>query len=632
MKDNISRTELNIIIRFFTRRRSKYIFLVVDDERILNYLVIKVQVGLKEKNKEILDLKLKEENLSVYGQVKAIFEKETVDGLIITNLNRLIYKHADECINLLNISRDAFANFDIPMAFVVNSDNLSKIINGASDFYQLRDLPDFHFVGTGIEEKELMSLDMSRVDSYADSDLKAELLEEQLKILNEKKKIDKDSLNSIVMPLLNIYIFKGYITKMKDLFKRYIKGKEELVKHKMLLGDYYSNVHEFEKALSNYKTALDYFKSLGDKGSEAAAYHQIGIVFQNKGDYNVALKQYEKSLEINEKIGDNKNMASTLHNIGMIYHIKGEYDVALRQYEKALEISEKIGDIKGTAYSLGQIGNIFQDIGKYDEALKNYKRVMEISKKTGDISSVSKILHQIGMIYQARGDYKAALRHYENSLDIKKKIGNIAGVSKALHQIGMIYQIKGNYDAALKHYEKSLEIQKKIEDVAGLSKNLHSIGNIYFYKNNYDAALKQYEKAMEISEKTGDIKGISGSLHQTGIIYQARGDYDAALNQYEKAMEISEKIGDIANMANSFGQMGNLYFEKGNYPQALHNSLKAFLICTRISSPEVYKAKKDILAIKEKIPGKQFNEILKEFGLSPNDLENRPGVNKTKIP
>jgi hypothetical protein len=258
---NNSKPGIEKILRFFDRDVSRYIFLVSDDERILNYLIIKIQVGLRGGKKRVRKLALTEKEPSVYRQVENFVAGKKSDGLIVTGLNPLIYKYTHKCLDLLNKSRDAFKRFGLPIAFIVNTDILSKIINGASDFYQLRDLPDFHIEGPDIQERDLVNIPSRYWGQVPDSDLKAGLLEEQLEILKKEQTIDKDLLNSIVVPLLEIYTAGSHIKKMKALFKDYLKGNEAKIKNRKVLHDYYLKLIE----TGNLRAAARQGKkSLGD--------------------------------------------------------------------------------------------------------------------------------------------------------------------------------------------------------------------------------------------------------------------------------------------------------------------------------------------------------------------------------
>jgi tetratricopeptide (TPR) repeat protein len=583
---NSTQTErdLRAICRFFNHKIPKYIFIVLDDERFLNYLIVRVQIELKKKKKEILRFQLNESDAYAFRQVKTFLKENPCAGLVVTNLNMLIYKYDHECIDLLNKSRDAFARFHLPIVFVINTDNLKKIINGASDFYQLRELPDFHFEGSGVEERDVLNISFQEFDQIKDSDLKASLLEEQLKIVIKKQKVDKNALNNIVVPLLSIYIEKNDFKKVEELFDSYIKGKEELVKDKIVLGDCYYQMFDFKKAIYNYQQALDDYRELKDRSQILRCYLRLGDSYYEIGSYDEARSCYEKSLAIGRDLGDNNGIAASLHKIGRIYHEKGRYDEALRHYQQSLEIRKKIGDIKGVSYSL----------------------------------------HQVGLIYQEKGDYDTALKQYEKSIEIKEKIGDIKGVSYSLYQVGNVYYLKGDYDAALRQYEKAMETFERIGDIKGVSSSLHQIGMLYHEKGDYEAALKQYEKAKETFEKIGDIKGVSSSLHQVGMIYQEKGDYDAALEKFKKALEIFEEIGDIAGKAGSMNQIGLIHKEKKDYTAALKLFSKSLQIYSKIGSPMVDIVKDNIDHIREKMPKEEFEAIAKEFGILDNWFKKEP--------
>ncbi|UCH98141.1 MAG: tetratricopeptide repeat protein, partial [Candidatus Aminicenantes bacterium] len=248
-----------------------------------------------------------------------------------------------------------------------------------------------------------------------------------------------------------------------------------------------------------------------------------------------------------------------------------------------------------------------------------FQLLAEISVKPISDKNRAALYHFQGILYHDFGDYDEALKQYKKALEIREKIGDIKGISLSLLEIGITYQYKGDYDRGLKQLKKAKDTFTKIGDISGVSKVLHHIGMICEYKGDYDEALKQYEKSLEIKEKIGDIKGISDILHQIGMIYQLKDDYDYALKLYEESLEIRKKIGDISGTASSLGLMGTIYFETKDYTKALKSFITAFLIFSKLGSPNVKKARKDILNVKQFVPGEHFNDILNEFNL-PSDI------------
>jgi tetratricopeptide (TPR) repeat protein len=416
--------DLRAISRFFNHKIPKYIFIVLDDERILNYLIVRVQIQLKKKKKEILRLRLSDTDAYAFRQVKTFLRENQCDGLMVTNLNMLIYKYGHECVDLLNKSRDAFARFHLPIVFVINTDNLKKIINGASDFYQLRELPDFHFEDSGVMDNDFLKITSREFGQIKDSDLKASLLEEQLNIVTQKQKVDKNALNNIVVPLLSIYIDKNDFKKVEELFNRHVKGKEELIRDKIVLGDCYRNLFDTGKAINFYKQALDDYKKLKDSSQILRCYWRLGNTYLEIESYDEAKSCYEKSLEIGKEIGDEWVIAFSLNQIGINYFVQGRYDDAFRQYQQSLEIFEKIEGMIGVSGCLFNIGMIYQKKGDYEVALEKYQKSMEIKKKNGDIAGVAICMIRIGLVHEDKKDYTTALRLFYQSLQIFLNIGS----------------------------------------------------------------------------------------------------------------------------------------------------------------------------------------------------------------
>jgi hypothetical protein len=257
--------ELSIIYRFFETRIARYIFLVIDNEPLARQLIRRIQLELNVQGKEIGHLKLKENENSIYSQVEHFLAENQYNGLLVSDMDLLIYKNSRETLSKLNKSRDAFERFKLPIGFIVNHDNLKKITRIASDFYQMRDLPDFHFTGSVEEEKTFLDIDYSTLELYPDEDLKIGFLEEQLRLREKEQKQDEHSLNHIIIPLLKIYANKRYSRKAQDLYDRYIKNRENQVKDKVTLGDYHSLVYKFKKALGYFREVLKTKERIGDK-------------------------------------------------------------------------------------------------------------------------------------------------------------------------------------------------------------------------------------------------------------------------------------------------------------------------------------------------------------------------------
>ncbi|HLP48428.1 MAG TPA: tetratricopeptide repeat protein [Candidatus Kapabacteria bacterium] len=378
---------------FFRHKLFKYIFMVLDDQRILEYLIVKVQVQLEQGGKKILKFPLSEDDHYVYRQVKDFLEsnKESAcDGLIITGLNALIYRHGAKAIELLNTSRDAFSRFRLPIVFVVNLEILKRIIRGAPDLYNMRDLPDLQFEGTWVPpDMDVLAPSFRDYSQHelTSIDLKIQLIEEQLKRTQVKGKIDGDGLNNMVIPLLILYLEQGNLKKMKSLYQRYIKGNEHRVKDNETLDRYrrktakqVNSIEVDKKYIEDRIESRRHFIQSGEWDKAAEITFELEEYLTLHG---FPQRSMELLMELEDKELTDKNRSIVFHLIGMLLQGFGDYDAALNQYQKSLEIAEKMGYIKGVAISLGQMGHLYFVQNQFETAMKLFCRAFLIFSKIG---------------------------------------------------------------------------------------------------------------------------------------------------------------------------------------------------------------------------------------------------------
>lgn len=420
---NDSQRELSIIYRFFETQTARYIILVIDNEPLGRLLIRRIQLQLKVVGKEIGHLKLKENENSIYNQVEHFLTENRYNGLLVSDLDLLIYKNARDTLSGLNKARDAFEGFQLPIGFIVNQDNLKKIIRSASDFYQMRDLPDFHFTGALEAEKTFLDIDDSTHELYPDENLKIEFLEEQLRLREKEQNQDEHTLNYIIIPLLKIYASKKYSGKATDIYNRYIIDRENLVRDKVALGDYYSLVYGFKKALKYFREVLNNTERIGDKTGISILFKRIGLVYRRQAEYKSALEYYQKAIEIDRKIKNIEGEALALHEIGRILEVQGEYARALDHLQKALAIYEEIDKSKEKASVLSHIGYIYFLKGRYKQALECYKKVLAIREKVLEKEDLdlAASYNNLSLIYMKMGELNKALEFTEKALVIIKK-------------------------------------------------------------------------------------------------------------------------------------------------------------------------------------------------------------------
>ena len=284
------------------------------------------------------------------------------------------------------------------------------------------------------------------------------------------------------------------------------------------------------KMIEYGKRALILSQKLNYKKGQVQALDNIGNGYSLINNYDKALENYLKSLKIKENIFNEIEIIVTLDNIGDTYENLSKYDKALEYHLKSLKIKENILDEQGVSNSLKSIGVVYYRLNNFEKAIEYYLKSLEISEKFGNKKDISSILNNIGVSYDNLGNYDKALEYHLKSLKIKEEIDDKIGIAYSLNNIGAIYWYSANYDKALEYYLKSLKIKEELGHKKGIAISLFNIGETYLIILNYDKAFFYLEKALILAKETK-----TKLLIQT--IYKTISEYYSSKNDFQKALE-----------------------------------------------------------------------------------------------
>lgn len=93
------------------------------------------------------------------------------------------------------------------------------------------------------------------------------------------------------------------------------------------LGDLYARHGDLEKAVEEFKKAIELKPNYGD------AYHNLANIYGQMGKNDLAIENYQKA------ISTNPNLWQSHQNLANIYHQQGKIDLVRQELEKALQIN-----------------------------------------------------------------------------------------------------------------------------------------------------------------------------------------------------------------------------------------------------------------------------------------------------
>ena len=147
---------------------------------------------------------------------------------------------------------------------------------------------------------------------------------------------------------------------------------------------------------NNLKIAENLYNAvLKNDPNYAAAYNNLGVIFQSLEYFDKAIINYKKAITINP------NQLDALNNIGLSFH-------QLRAYEKAVSYFERVIKINPNHIeALNNLGLTYYDMLEKKKAIKYYEKVIKIEP------TYTNAYHNLAIILKEFGQYKKAKNYFE---------------------------------------------------------------------------------------------------------------------------------------------------------------------------------------------------------------------------
>lgn len=142
----------------------------------------------------------------------------------------------------------------------------------------------------------------------------------------------------------------------------------------LYIGNCYSTLEDYEKAVDSYQKALEKYPKNMD------LILSIGNAYTN-------MKQTDKAMEWLGKLPfEEISNVDTLYNIGVNFYNSGKYDEAVKYFKKSTEINSEF------APGFYQLGMTYTALNKIPEALAALKKFMELDPESPDYQTAKAII------------------------------------------------------------------------------------------------------------------------------------------------------------------------------------------------------------------------------------------------
>lgn len=127
---------------------------------------------------------------------------------------------------------------------------------------------------------------------------------------------------------------------------------------------------------------MDLYRTVGDRGNEAATLSSIGSVYRGVGQPQQALDHYQQALPIHRDVGNRAGEAATLNNIAVVQFQRGELAEAREALVEVIGIFQAVGNLRAEAQVGFNMAVLLERMGRVGEATRYQRRAVELAIQT----------------------------------------------------------------------------------------------------------------------------------------------------------------------------------------------------------------------------------------------------------
>ncbi len=192
--------------------------------------------------------------------------------------------------------------------------------------------------------------------------------------------------------------------------------------------------------------------------------------YRRTGDLSLAETYLNRWLAISGSDSETSDTAAAYGNLGLIYETRGELEKAEDYYLKSLEIEESLGRKEGMANQYGNLGNIYETRGDLEKAEGYYLKSLGLNESLGRKEGMASVYGNLGIIYQTRGDLEKAEGYYLKSLGLNESLGRKEGMASDYGNLGVLYKTRGDLEKAEEAWSQSKRLFTEIGAVSMVEK------------------------------------------------------------------------------------------------------------------------------------------------------------------
>jgi SagB-type dehydrogenase family enzyme len=298
------------------------------------------------------------------------------------------------------------------------------------------------------------------------------------------------------------------------------------------LGEALRAMGQYGDARKAYEAALKIAEELQDRRAQGVDLGRLGALAFAEGKPEEALTRQRAALLLSQQLHEPAMEAAAWHQLGRVFQDRREWDEAERHYRKAIDVGRLIGNPTQLAHHLAVLADVLRNRpGRLAEARQRAVEALAIAQRrdpaAAEVWKLYGILADIadqdaasttdterGTALQAQArDYREVERRAPLILATLARLGDAPSHGRAviLARLGRCFLMGGRPDLAVARLRDALAVTGQVtpsDGVSGLQGTLHSeLGDALRADGQDVEARQEYEAALKIAQELQDLPG-----------------------------------------------------------------------------------------------------------------------------
>lgn len=257
-----------------------------------------------------------------------------------------------------------------------------------------------------------------------------------------------------------------------------------------IAGNMFYSYEIYQRAFANYTIAKNIYSERGSESELAEMTIALARTQYHRGNYRLAVNNFVEALQLARKLNNKGYEAEALENLGLLYNSFQGFNEGTGYYKRAYAVKKSIGDEKGAVRVAQILGETYYRKRMFDSAYYFSSAAAADAGKTGLATEAFMTRLNMGMSLIRKKEWKQAqdiLSRLTLPADPKQNVNSSLRYDIAM---GNLYMSQNDSAAGKKYYDKAIAAAQ-----------LHGFPEMYalIYRNMAESyyELKNYQKAYE---------------------------------------------------------------------------------------------------------------------------------------